>query len=63
MWKTPTKWFVNLTSDKMSQDSPGTKLTKTEIKYQRFNDNKQEWENTEEYEQKYENKNVLGRIL
>ena len=39
----PTKWFLNLTSDKMSQDSPSTKLTNTERKYKRFNDNKQEW--------------------
>ena len=38
----PTKWFLNLTSDKMSQDSPITKLRKTGRKYQRFNDNKQE---------------------
>ena len=55
----PTKWFLNLTSDKMSQDSPSTKLTKTGRKYQRSNDNKQEWENTEEHGKKYKNINEL----
>ena len=33
----PTKWFLNLTSDKMSQDSPSNKLKKTGRKYQKFN--------------------------
>ena len=55
----PTKWFLNLISDKMSQDSLSTKLTKTGRKYQRFNENKQEWENTKEYGKKYESKNEL----
>ena len=45
----PTKWFLNLTSDKMSQDSPSTRLTKTGRKYHRFNEGKQEWENTKEH--------------
>ena len=55
----PTKWFLNLTSDKMSQDSPIAKLSRAGRKYQRFNDNKQEWENTEEHGKKYKNRNEL----
>ena len=55
----PTKWFLNLTSDKMSQDSPSAKLTETGRKYQRFNDNKQEWENNGKHGKKYENRNEL----
>ena len=43
----------------MSQDSPSAELTKTGRKYQRFNNNKQEWENTEEHGKKYENRNEL----
>ena len=55
----PTKWFLNLISGKMSQDSPSTRLTKTGRKYQRFNEGKQEWENTKEHGKKYENKDEL----
>ena len=55
----PTKWFLNLTSDKMSQDSPSNKLKKTGRKYQKFDNNKQEWVNTKEHGEKYGNKEDL----
>ena len=55
----PTKWFLNLTSDKMSQDSPSNKLKKTGRKYQKFNTTTQKWENTKEHGKKYENKDEL----
>ena len=34
----PTKGFLNLTSDKISQDSTSNKLKKTGRKYQKFDD-------------------------
>ena len=43
----------------MSQDSPSTRLTKIRRKYQRFNENKQELENTKLHGKKYENKDEL----
>ena len=55
----PTKWFLNLTSDKMSQDSPSNKLKKTGRKYQKLNETTQKWENTKEHGKKYENKDEL----
>ena len=45
----PTKWFLNITSDKMSQDLTRANLTKTGRIYQKFNERKQEWENTKEH--------------
>ena len=55
----PTKWFLNLTSDKMSQDSPSNRLKKTGRKYQKFDESKQEWINTKEHGKKYGNKEDL----
>ena len=55
----PTKWFLNLTSDKMSQDSPSNKLKKNGRKYQKFKVTTQKWENTKEHGKKYENKGEL----
>ena len=34
----PTKWFLNLISENMSQDSPTAKLTKTGRKYRKFSE-------------------------
>ena len=34
----PTKWFLNLTSDKMSQESPSAKLRKNGPKYEKFDE-------------------------
>ena len=34
----PTKWFLNLTSDKMSQESPSAKLRKNGPKYEKYDE-------------------------
>ena len=34
----PTKWFLNLTSHKMSQESPSPKLRKNGPKYEKYDE-------------------------
>ena len=52
----PTKWFLNLTSDKMSQESPSAKLRKNGPKYEKFDEISKKTTKSADHGKKYSNK-------
>ena len=55
----PTKWFLNLTSDKMSQESPSAKLKKNGPKYEKYDEISKKTIKSDDNGKKYTNKEEL----
>ena len=55
----PTKWFLNLTSDKMSQESPSAKLRKNGPKYEKFDEISKKTIKSADHRKKYTNMEEL----
>ena len=55
----PTKWFLNLTSDKMSQESPSAKLRKNGPKYEKYDEISNKTIKSDDHGKKYSNRKEL----
>ena len=55
----PTKWFLNLTSDKMSQESPSAKLRKNGPKYEKYDETSNKTTKSADHGKKYSKKEEL----
>ena len=52
----PTNWFLNLTSDKMSHESPSAKIRKNGPKYEKYDERSNKTIKSADHGKKYSNK-------